>query len=222
MAVTAATGLPIMAAKEMEAVGKSSLDRSDFMTLFITQLQYQDPTKPLDSTEMASQLAQFSSMEATMKMGDNVEKLLNYQVSQNNLQLLTLLDKDVQAIGNSLGVTDGVAGKGEFTLTEPIKQAVLYVYDVNGALVRSKDLDSLKVGTFEVNWDGKNNGGQVVEDGLYSYEVKPRDAGETDGNIEYRMTGKVTGVKFDSDTGKAMLTMDNQVSVLAAEVLQVM
>jgi flagellar basal-body rod modification protein FlgD len=222
VAVTAAAGLPTVAAKEMTTVGKSSLDRQDFMTLFITQLQYQDPTKPLDSTEMASQLAQFSSMEATMKMGDNVEKLLNYQVSQNNLQLLNLLDKDVQAMGNNLGVTDGKAGKGEFILVEPIKKAVLYVYDVNGALVRSMDLDSLKVGTFEVNWDGKNNGGQEVEDGLYSYEVKPLDDGGADSNIEYRMSGKVTGVKFDSDTGKAMLTMDNQVSVLAAEVLQVM
>lgn len=222
MAVTATTGLPIVAAPEMTTVGKSTMDRNDFMTLFITQLQYQDPTKPLDSTEMASQLAQFSSMEATMKMGDNVEKLLNYQVSQNNLQLLTLLDKDVQAMGNSLGVTDGKAGKGEFTLTEPIKKAVLYVYDAHGALVRSMDLDSLKVGTFDVNWDGKNNGGNVVEDGLYSYEVKSLDAGGDDGNIEYRMSGKVTGVKFDSDTGKAMLTMDNQVAVLAADVLQVM
>jgi len=34
------------------------------------------------------------------------------------------------------------------------------------------------------------------------------------------MTGKVTGVQFDS--GKAMLTLDNQVSIGTADVLQVM
>ncbi len=214
------TGLLTQPATEMQTVGKSTLDRQDFMTLFITQLQYQDPTKPLDSTEMASQLAQFSSMEATMQMSSNMKKLLDYQTSQNNLQLLTLLDKNVQATGNSLGVAAGEAGKGEFSLATPAEQATLYVYDAKGGLVRSMDLGALKVGTYDMNWDGRNSGGQVVADGLYSYEVKALDASGTSADIQYKMTGKVTGVQFDS--GKAMLTLDNQVSITTADVLQVM
>jgi len=220
VSVASTTGLLSSAAPELKTVGKSTMDRQDFMTLFITQLQYQDPTKPLDSTEMASQLAQFSSMEATMQMSDNMKKLLDYQTSQNNLQLLTLLDKNVQAAGNDLGVTAGVAGKGEFTLVEPMEDATLYVYDAKGALVRSMDLGAMKAGTFAMTWDGKNNGGQVVADGLYRYEVKAIDASGAMADIKYKMTGKVTGVQFDS--GKAMLTLDNQVSIGTADVLQVM
>jgi len=88
MTTTASTTstLPIQDTTSLSTVGKSSLDRDDFMTLFITQMQHQDPLEPMDSTDMASQLAQFSNMEATMKMSDNLEKLLGYQVSQNNLQ----------------------------------------------------------------------------------------------------------------------------------------
>ncbi|MBU4033262.1 MAG: hypothetical protein KKG34_00565, partial [Proteobacteria bacterium] len=106
MATTASTisALPTQDTTTVNTVGKSTLDRNDFMTLFITQMQHQDPLEPMDSTDMASQLAQFSNMEATMKMSDNLEKLLGYQVSQNNLQLLTLIGKEVQAYGNTIGV----------------------------------------------------------------------------------------------------------------------
>ena len=101
--------------QDFKPVGNKELDRSDFMTLFITQMKYQDPMKPMDSYEMASQLAQFSNMEATMKMSDNMEKLLGYQTSQNNLQLMTLIDKDVQIYGNKIGVSEGQVATTEFT-----------------------------------------------------------------------------------------------------------
>ena len=52
------------------------LGRDDFLNLLVTQLQYQDPMEPMDSYEMGSQLAQFSTMEATMKMAENMEKSL--------------------------------------------------------------------------------------------------------------------------------------------------
>ncbi|PKN22056.1 MAG: flagellar biosynthesis protein FlgD [Deltaproteobacteria bacterium HGW-Deltaproteobacteria-3] len=72
MTTTASTSatLPLQDTTTLSTVGKSTLDRSDFMTLFITQMQHQDPLEPMDSTDMASQLAQFSNMEATMKMSD--------------------------------------------------------------------------------------------------------------------------------------------------------
>ncbi|MCK5405645.1 MAG: flagellar hook assembly protein FlgD, partial [Desulfobulbaceae bacterium] len=105
--ISAASGIPMAAEPELKTVGKQELDRTDFLTMFITQLQYQDPMKPMDSYEMASQLAQFSNMEATMKMSDNMEKLLDYQTSQNNLELLSLLDKEVQGNGNMMGVNNG-------------------------------------------------------------------------------------------------------------------
>lgn len=52
---------------------KSDLDKDAFLQLLVAQMQYQDPLNPGDSTEYMSQLAQYSSLEATMNISDNVK-----------------------------------------------------------------------------------------------------------------------------------------------------
>ncbi len=52
----------------------TDLDKEAFLQLLVTQMQYQDPLNPGDSTEYMSQLAQYSSLEATMNISDAVEK----------------------------------------------------------------------------------------------------------------------------------------------------
>ena len=42
----------------------NKLGESDFMTLLTTQLSNQDPTNPVDDTQMLAQLAQFSTLSA--------------------------------------------------------------------------------------------------------------------------------------------------------------
>ena len=39
---------------------KAELDQNEFLTLMITQLKNQDPTKPMDPAQFLGQLAQFS------------------------------------------------------------------------------------------------------------------------------------------------------------------
>lgn len=52
----------------------SDLDKDAFLQLLVTQMQYQDPLNPGDSTEYMSQLAQYSSLEATMNISETLEK----------------------------------------------------------------------------------------------------------------------------------------------------
>jgi flagellar basal-body rod modification protein FlgD len=205
---TVTNSLPMAEEESLfKPVGKSELDRQDFMTLFITQLQYQDPMKPMDSYEMASQLAQFSNMEATMKMADNMEELLEYQTSQNNLQLLTLLDKDVRVTGNQIGVNGEDFGQGEFTLLSDADTCVVEIYDAGQHLIRTIDMGSMPSGTYTLDWDGKDARGENVEDGPYGYVVRAYDIAGQDTGVDYQTVGKVTGLDFDS--GKAMLILDN-------------
>lgn len=201
------------------AVGKQDLERSDFMTLFITQLQYQDPMKPMDSYEMASQLAQFSNMEATMQMSDNMETLLEYQTSQNNLQLLTLLGNEVQISGNRMGVVDGAATSTEFVLLDTADSCVVEIYDDADHLVWQQDRGSMSNGTYELDWDGMDLLGEVVPDGAYSYVVKAMDSVGRQIDVDYRSTGRVTGLDFDS--GSALLTMDDYVSTGVDQIIKV-
>ncbi|MGV1099430.1 flagellar hook assembly protein FlgD [Thiovibrio sp. JS02] len=214
------SGVPTATTSFMpEPVGKASLDRNDFMTLFITQMQHQDPLEPMDSYEMASQLAQFSNMEATMKMSDNMEKLLEYQTSQNNLQLLTLIDKEVQGYGNSMGVVDGKTTSTEFTLADAADTCSIEIYDAAGRMVDTVKVGYAASGTHELSWDAVNPNGETVPDGLYTYKVNALNSQGQKIDVDYRTTGRVTGVQFDS--GVARVSVDNHISMNVSDVLVV-
>ncbi len=48
----------------------NGLGQDAFLRLLVTQLQHQDPTKPQDTNQMLSQLAQFSSLEQLVEISD--------------------------------------------------------------------------------------------------------------------------------------------------------
>ena len=51
------------------------LGKDEFLNLLVTQLSYQDPLNPMDSTESIAQLAQFSALEQMQNVGDQIESL---------------------------------------------------------------------------------------------------------------------------------------------------
>ena len=221
MTTTASTSstLPTQDAAAVKTVGKKTLDRSDFMTLFITQMQHQDPLEPMDSTEMASQLAQFSNMEATMKMSDNMEKLLEYQTSQNNLQLLTLIGKEVQGSGNTMGVVAGQVSTTEYTLADAAESCRVEIYDSAGRMADTVEIGYAASGAHDLTWDAKTPSGTVVPDGQYTYVVTAINAMGQKVDVDYRATGRVTGVNFSG--GKAQVTVDKSIAMNVGDILVV-
>ncbi|MFZ5758623.1 MAG: flagellar hook assembly protein FlgD [Thermodesulfobacteriota bacterium] len=214
-------GLPQFEEENLfKPVGKKDLDQYDFMNLFITQLQHQDPMKPMDSYEMASQLAQFSNMQATLKMSDSMEKMLEYQTSQNNLQLLTLLDTQVKVAGNTLGVNEGVPGGGEFELTENADTCVVEIYDAGGRLVKLIDMGPSSSGGYALEWDGTDMQGNAVADGAYAYKVKGYNALGEQVEVDYRVIGTVTGISYDE--GVARLVLDKHAAAEVGSVVGVL
>lgn len=55
----------------MEATSASQ-QRMDFLSLLVTELRHQNPLDPMDNQQMASQLAQFSQLDLTETMNDNI------------------------------------------------------------------------------------------------------------------------------------------------------
>lgn len=202
------------------AVGKKDLKKEDFMKLFITQLQYQDPMKPMDSYEMASQLAQFSNMEATTNMSNNMEKLLDYQTSQNNLQLMTLLGNEAQVLGNGMGVVDGKASATEFIMDdEPSGTMHITIFDATNQPVWQQDIASHGAGAYEIAWDGLDSSGKQAPDGLYHYQVEAVSPTGEALEVEYRSTGTVTDISYTD--GSATLTLDGQIQAGVGAVVKV-
>jgi flagellar basal-body rod modification protein FlgD len=72
----------------------AGMGKDDFMQLLVAQLKNQDPMKPMDDKEFITQLAQFSSLEASQKLTEQMEELTG---SQMITQAATLLGKNVTA-----------------------------------------------------------------------------------------------------------------------------
>jgi flagellar basal-body rod modification protein FlgD len=53
----------------------SNLDQADFLQLLVTQMTSQDPLDPESDTDMAAQMAQFSSLQASENTEQDVEGL---------------------------------------------------------------------------------------------------------------------------------------------------
>lgn len=66
----------------------SIIGQEDFLKILLTQLNYQDPLKPLDNQEFLAQMAQFSSLEQSRQLNDRVDTLLTIQSSTQSIGLL--------------------------------------------------------------------------------------------------------------------------------------
>jgi flagellar basal-body rod modification protein FlgD len=82
------------------------LSIQNFLQLFLSQLQFQDPLKPVDNTQFLAQLAQFTNIEQTQVLSDNLTGLLSV-VSTN--QAVTLLGHTVELSNNNTTVTGTVS-----------------------------------------------------------------------------------------------------------------
>lgn len=97
------------------ATQQNTIDQEDFIKLFLSQLQFQDPLEPVDNREFLAQLAQFSNLEQTRQTSQNTEGLL---VMNSSAQALGLLSKTVE-ISNQGAATNGSVIAVQFTSSGP-------------------------------------------------------------------------------------------------------
>ena len=90
------------------------LGKDAFLSLLVTQLQYQDPLDPQDNSEYVAQLAQFSSLEQMTNMVDNIEKVYslveNIDTTALVGQLSGMIDKNIQWTDSNENLEGTVTG----------------------------------------------------------------------------------------------------------------
>jgi len=185
------------AATTATAASSKTMGKEAFLKLLITQLQYQDPLNPTDSTEFTAQLAQFSSLEQLNNVNDNLNTLKLYQASINNAQAVSFIGKDVVSKGKALQVNSGQPVSCEFSLGGDAKRVVVSIYDAAGNFVKDIQATALNAGSQSLSWDGKDRNGNTVEDGAYTFEVQAEGASGEKRDVTTYSRGTVTGVTFE-------------------------
>ena len=189
-----------------------------FLTLFIAQIKNQDPLSPLDSAEFTAQLAQFTSVEQLYGMRNSlsdIKEALNDQGKQQDL--IGLIGKTVKADENTISVEDGAVLSGFFNLDERAETTVS-VYDSNGLKIRTLYQGWKDQGEHNINWDGRDESGDIVPDGTYTFEVMARDENGYYVEANTYISGEVTGVTYKYDTpyltiGDRLINRDNIIEV---------
>lgn len=71
------------------ATPNSGINEQDFIQLFVSELQYQDPMQPLDNSQFLTQLAQFVGIEQQSEEVSGINNLLTLDSSDQSLGLLS-------------------------------------------------------------------------------------------------------------------------------------
>lgn len=197
---------------------KGAVNKDDFLTLLMAQLQYQDPLNPMEGTEFTSQLAQFSSLEQLTTINENLECLQLYQASLNNAQAVDFIGKTVRALGDAVAVTDGIAPDLQFDLAGDAAQVYVSIYDSGNHLVKTIPCGALTEGLQRIEWDGTNGAGDQVADGMYRLEVAAEDANGNAVTASNLVEAEIDGITFEEGStylisGELRIAMGDVIAV---------
>lgn len=171
-AITAATS----AATSSDSASSSPVISSDFETflkMLTAQAQYQDPLEPIDSSEYAAQLAQFSMVEQQVLSNDLLADLATQLGSGNLSQMASWIGMEARTAapvlfdGSPITVNPNPAAAAD--------EVALIVRNEAGNVVQRL---AMPVSAEPVQWGGVASGGTPFAQGLYSFEVESLKDGE--------------------------------------------
>lgn len=181
-------------------------DLSQFLNLLTTQLKFQDPLSPMDSTQFTAQLAQFASVEQGIQTNKNLESLIGLTQASQISTGVSYIGRTVEADTN---VGALVNGRADFlyALPKAAASSVVTVRDASGNVVYTKPAETT-AGPHKFTWDGRDTNGNQMPDGPYSVSIAAKDAKNESISVTTHMLGRVDGV----------VTSEGAVSVLVGGV----
>ncbi|MFN3270566.1 MAG: flagellar hook assembly protein FlgD, partial [Candidatus Kapaibacteriota bacterium] len=155
-------------------VKESNIGKDEFLKLLVMQLKSQNPMKPIDNMEFATQLAQFSQLEQLT----NIRSVLENQNSMfesltqalQGTAMSAMLGEYASVYSNRIQFTGENEPQIGFSLSSNVQSGEAVIKDLNGREIRRIQLsgDFLTGGEHTLSWDGKDSNGNKVPPGEYS------------------------------------------------------
>jgi flagellar basal-body rod modification protein FlgD len=175
------------------------LGKNEFLKLLVTQLRYQDPMNPLQGEQMAAQLAQFSSLEQLVNIGDALKTQQTGNdalvAAVTNSTAMNTIGKEVTAVSDQVYLpADGKATVSCTTAGDG--QATLTIADANGKVLGTRNLGFVSGGshTFDVG-----SAGAGLKEGGYRYYIDVKGADGKAVDVETYTTARIDGITYGQD-----------------------
>jgi flagellar basal-body rod modification protein FlgD len=182
---------------------------NDFLSLLTTQLQNQDPTSPMDTSQFTSQLVQFTMVAEQISGNSTLTQMLGAQQTQQLTQASSLVGQQVAFTGGTLPLQNGTA-QVDFQASSagPVQ---ITVTSSSGVTVGSQTVNAA-AGNNTWTWNGTDAYGAQLPDG--SYNVTVTEGGTT---LPFQSVGTVTGAEqlnstIDLELGSAVVPFSQVVS----------
>jgi flagellar basal-body rod modification protein FlgD len=176
------------------------LGKEEFLKMLVAQLKNQDPMNPMNSDQMAAQLAQFSSLEQLTNISKQLEAQATNQdsliASIHDTTAMGILGKTVLAVGDQIEVDGSGTGDARFEVGGQGGLATLRIFDAAGNEVGSRALGFVSAGRHEAEL------GSATDDlpaGPYYFAVDVVDAAGKPVPSQSLVQAKVDGVSYGPD-----------------------
>lgn len=168
-----------------------TVGKDEFMKLLLAQLKNQDPLKPMDGTDFAAQLAQFSSLEQLKNLNTTLETQSVNQMTLGYAQSVNMIGKEAVSNSGNTVIANGQTTGLNYRLVNDAKSVTISILGKDGKLVKTWDESTKSAGMNYATWDSSG-----VEKGDYTYQIAAKDSSGATVAVETMTTGIVTAVHF--------------------------
>ncbi|MEX2365595.1 MAG: flagellar hook assembly protein FlgD [Pseudohongiellaceae bacterium] len=206
------------------------LGQEDFMKLMLTQMNQQDPFKPMEDGEFLSQMAQFSAVSGLKEIKESFGSLTESLKSNHALQASSMVGRKVMIPGDKAVLPESGELKGAVDLPASTSELKISVYDSTGELMQRIDKGSQSQGIVNFSWDGKRAaGGTDNEEGVsqrspagnYTIKAEMVVDGETQ-SVEPMVMDNVESVSIGKQGQGITLNLANGGSRSMSDVREIM
>lgn len=219
MAVNPVVHNAAAASAPQSVAGNSANDlQNNFLTLLIAQLKNQDPTNPMDNSQLTSQLAQISTVSGIEKLNTTLGAISGQLHESQGLQTSALIGHGVMFPGSVILTGNESTTPFGIELFQPADKVTVTISDQNGQVVHTLELGKLKAGVHTFTWNGKVDGEERVPDGAYTFAITASN-GSTQLAAQPLHFGTVNGITRSN--GMSLLNLGNYGTISLDEVRQI-
>lgn len=208
-------------AKSKPAMQDQKLGQEDFIKLMTTQMNHQDPMKPMENGEFLSEMAQFSTVSGLKEIKDAFNSLATSLKSSQALQASSMVGRKVLVPGSMSTLSEGTPMKAGVELDQNVAELKVSIMDDKGALVKEINLGNKPAGVAHFTWDGMLEQNKKAMSGNYSIHAVANVDGKSE-SLKTLITDTVQSVSLGQGGQGVSLSLAKAGSAGLADVKEIL